>query len=69
MHLIIVERLKTTIKVVKVLILDKKVGFCDNTLQNTLRDVELMKRFQSLICHRRMYKKGFVMQQFTKIRL
>ena len=42
MHLIIVERLKPTIKVVKVLILDKKVEFCDNTLQNTLRDVGLM---------------------------
>ena len=37
--LIIVEWLKITIKVVKVLILNRKVGLCDNTLQNTLRDV------------------------------
>jgi hypothetical protein len=39
--LVIVGRLETAIEAAKVLRVDMKVGFCDNTLRNALRDVGL----------------------------
>ena len=39
MYLVTIGWLKTTTKIAKVLRIDKETGFCDNTLQNALRDV------------------------------
>ena len=41
MHLVTIGGLERTIEIAKVLKVERKVGFCDNTLQNALRDMDL----------------------------